>query len=92
MGRQAGESVSPGYANEWLSHHASQSDFVIFQLLEDNKANGNVAILRHPNAAEAIRWSHHNKMVVVDYAVAFVGGLDLACEHVHSASFWLIAS
>lgn len=49
-----------------------------------------VHCLRHPNhlTAGQVFWSHHEKLVVVDQTVAFVGGLDLVegryCEAVPS--------
>ncbi|VUC22019.1 unnamed protein product [Clonostachys rosea] len=45
---------------------------------------GNIKILRHPdhnpfeNAADVtMYWAHHEKFIVIDYAMAFIGGLDL---------------
>ncbi|CAH0021885.1 unnamed protein product [Clonostachys rhizophaga] len=45
---------------------------------------GNIKILRHPdhnpfeNAADiTMYWAHHEKFIVIDYAMAFIGGLDL---------------
>jgi hypothetical protein len=36
-------------------------------------------VLRHPHGGTAPHpWSHHEKLVIVDQHVAFVGGLDLA--------------
>jgi hypothetical protein len=44
----------------------------------------NIRVIRHPNhvsmlnrSESALYWSHHEKLVVVDQAVAIVGGLDL---------------
>ena len=44
----------------------------------------NIVIQRHPdhrsgiqNPTTLFRWSHHEKMVIVDRSVAFVGGIDL---------------
>ncbi|KAJ8447810.1 hypothetical protein Cgig2_015173 [Carnegiea gigantea] len=39
----------------------------------------NVRVLRYPDhlAARIYYWSHHEKIVVVDYQICFVGGLDL---------------
>ena len=44
----------------------------------------NIEIQRHPDALSGIqhpgtlfRWSHHEKMVIVDRSIAFVGGIDL---------------
>ncbi|CAH0059635.1 unnamed protein product [Clonostachys solani] len=45
---------------------------------------GNIKILRHPdhnpfeNAADVtMYWAHHEKFIVIDYTMAFIGGLDL---------------
>lgn len=44
--------------------------------------HSNIHIVRHPNkfrgGSTALLWSHHDKVVVVDQNVAFVGGIDLA--------------
>eukprot|EP01029_Cantina_marsupialis_P016455 TRINITY_DN3668_c0_g1_i3.p1 TRINITY_DN3668_c0_g1~~TRINITY_DN3668_c0_g1_i3.p1 ORF type:complete len:1319 (+),score=379.04 TRINITY_DN3668_c0_g1_i3:164-4120(+) len=40
--------------------------------------NKNIHVIRHPDfALSTVCWSHHDKMVVVDQAIAFIGGLDL---------------
>ncbi|ROT41909.1 phospholipase D p1 [Sodiomyces alkalinus F11] len=45
---------------------------------------GNIRVMRHPdhnvfeNAADmTFYWAHHEKFIVIDYATAFIGGLDL---------------
>ncbi|XP_062813753.1 phospholipase D2 isoform X1 [Anolis carolinensis] len=40
----------------------------------------NIQVLRHPDHVSSVvfLWAHHEKLVVVDQAVAFLGGLDLA--------------
>lgn len=45
---------------------------------------GNIAIMRHPdhnvleNAGDmTFYWAHHEKFIVIDYNLAFIGGLDL---------------
>jgi hypothetical protein len=44
----------------------------------------NIKCMRHPNkflgGSTAILWSHHEKLVVVDRNLAFVGGIDLAYQ------------
>lgn len=47
-------------------------------------SHDNIEVLRHPNystlfryPSTMLRWSHHEKVVVVDRSVAFVGGIDL---------------
>ena len=43
----------------------------------------NIRVIRHPNHVSinpyesALYWSHHEKMVVVDQAIAIIGGMDL---------------
>lgn len=51
---------------------------------EGSPGYGNIRILRHPdhnvfeNAADVtMYWAHHEKFIVIDYAMAFIGGLDL---------------
>lgn len=45
---------------------------------------GNIMVMRHPdhnvfeNAGDmTFYWAHHEKFIVIDYALAFIGGLDL---------------
>ncbi|KAF6808198.1 phospholipase [Colletotrichum sojae] len=51
---------------------------------EGSPGYGNIRIMRHPdhnvfeNAADmTFYWAHHEKFIVIDYAMAFIGGLDL---------------
>lgn len=51
---------------------------------EGNPGHGNINVLRHPdhNVFEnvgdmTLYWAHHEKFIVIDYEVAFIGGLDL---------------
>ncbi|KFA73617.1 hypothetical protein S40288_02562 [Stachybotrys chartarum IBT 40288] len=51
---------------------------------EGTPGYGNIKIMRHPdhnvfeNAADmTMYWAHHEKFIVIDYAMAFIGGLDL---------------
>ncbi len=46
--------------------------------------HGNINVMRHPdhnvfeNASDmTFYWAHHEKFIVIDYALAFIGGLDL---------------
>uniref|UniRef100_A0A8C1TCP8 Phospholipase n=1 Tax=Cyprinus carpio TaxID=7962 RepID=A0A8C1TCP8_CYPCA len=49
----------------------------------------NIKVMRHPDhvSSSVYLWAHHEKIVVIDQSVAFVGGIDLAygrwddCEH-----------
>ncbi|KAI5304648.1 hypothetical protein KEM56_006204 [Ascosphaera pollenicola] len=51
---------------------------------EGSPGYGNIQIIRHPdhnvfeNAGDmTFYWAHHEKFIVIDYALAFIGGLDL---------------
>ncbi|GAB7359169.1 hypothetical protein MBLNU230_g5236t1 [Neophaeotheca triangularis] len=51
---------------------------------EGTPGHGNIAIMRHPdhnvfeNAGDmTFYWAHHEKFIVIDYNMAFIGGLDL---------------
>ncbi|KAL4892446.1 hypothetical protein BDV59DRAFT_202584 [Aspergillus ambiguus] len=51
---------------------------------EGTPGYGNIKIMRHPdhnifeNAADmTLYWAHHEKFIVIDYALAFIGGIDL---------------
>lgn len=39
----------------------------------------NIKVLRHPDHARAgvFLWAHHEKIVVIDQSLAFLGGIDL---------------
>ncbi|KAI9496363.1 hypothetical protein BDB00DRAFT_758785, partial [Zychaea mexicana] len=40
-------------------------------------AHPNIIVQRHSNITEAPFWAHHEKILVIDHRLAFVGGLDL---------------
>lgn len=51
---------------------------------EGSPGYGNITVMRHPdhnvfeNAADmTFYWAHHEKFIVIDYKMAFIGGLDL---------------
>ncbi|KAF2279398.1 phospholipase-like protein PldA [Westerdykella ornata] len=51
---------------------------------EGQKGHGNIRLMRHPDhdvfenfADMTFYWAHHEKFIVIDYEVAFIGGLDL---------------
>ncbi|EEY22301.1 phospholipase D p2 [Verticillium alfalfae VaMs.102] len=51
---------------------------------EGSPGYGNIKVMRHPdhnvleNAADmTLYWAHHEKFIVIDYRMAFIGGLDL---------------
>ncbi len=37
----------------------------------------NIRVTRHPKGTQSILWSHHEKLLIIDQKIAFVGGLDL---------------
>ena len=37
----------------------------------------NIKVTRHPKGTTSILWSHHEKLVIIDQSIAFVGGIDL---------------
>ncbi|XP_076810877.1 phospholipase D1-like isoform X2 [Clavelina lepadiformis] len=49
----------------------------------------NIRVMRHPDLSpeETLLWAHHEKVVVVDQSVAFIGGIDLCYgrwdDHLH---------
>lgn len=49
------------------------------QLLTEYGTNTNIKILRHPDHFfnGVFLWSHHEKLVIIDQTVAFLGGIDL---------------
>jgi phospholipase D1/2 len=51
---------------------------------EGEPGYGNITVMRHPdhnvfeNASDmTFYWAHHEKFIVIDYAMAFIGGLDM---------------
>ncbi len=49
------------------------------QILTEFGLNQNVKILRHPDHFfdGVFLWSHHEKFVIIDQSIAFIGGIDL---------------
>ena len=41
------------------------------------KLHPNIVVTRHPKNTTTLLWSHHEKLVIIDQKMAFVGGLDL---------------
>lgn len=37
----------------------------------------NVKVIRHPDIVLPSFWSHHEKIVIVDQSIAFIGGIDM---------------
>lgn len=77
--KKADEGVRVSILLYWEVKHFYDlgSDHVV-KLLGQHK---NIEVHRHPDLitglSEAFRWSHHEKMVIVDRTVAFIGGIDL---------------
>ena len=42
-----------------------------------SKLNPNIKVTRHPSDAFTLLWSHHEKLVIIDQMIGYVGGLDL---------------
>ncbi|CAD8140682.1 unnamed protein product [Paramecium pentaurelia] len=42
-----------------------------------NNLHSNISVVRHPNSVIPMLWSHHEKIVVIDQQIAYIGGLDL---------------
>eukprot|EP01088_Endostelium_zonatum_P019194 TRINITY_DN6502_c0_g1_i1.p1 TRINITY_DN6502_c0_g1~~TRINITY_DN6502_c0_g1_i1.p1 ORF type:complete len:1166 (-),score=298.89 TRINITY_DN6502_c0_g1_i1:43-3540(-) len=53
-----------------------------------NKLHSNIIAMRHPNWTPIV-WSHHQKTVVVDEEIAFLGGIDL-CYSRYDDSRYLV--
>eukprot|EP01102_Stenamoeba_stenopodia_P021894 TRINITY_DN8940_c0_g1_i2.p1 TRINITY_DN8940_c0_g1~~TRINITY_DN8940_c0_g1_i2.p1 ORF type:complete len:587 (+),score=110.04 TRINITY_DN8940_c0_g1_i2:45-1805(+) len=53
-----------------MSNHPSET------ITNDSNTVNNIKVIRHP-VAFPVKWSHHQKTVVIDQKLAFVGGLDL---------------
>ncbi|KAL2002201.1 hypothetical protein VTN02DRAFT_424 [Thermoascus thermophilus] len=68
-----------------LTCNSAHTKHVLNGLISKGKpGHGNIQVLRHPdhnifeNAGDmTFYWAHHEKLIVIDYAIAFVGGLDL---------------
>jgi phospholipase D1/2 len=72
------------------------SDLASKRAKEDfTRIHANIHVLRHPNHISinpfesALYWSHHDKVVVVDQKLAFVGGIDLAPGRYDTSSHML---
>lgn len=68
-----------------LTCNSAHTKYALRELCpEGSPGHGNINILRHPdhnvleNAGDmTLYWAHHEKFIVVDYELAFIGGLDL---------------
>ena len=68
-----------------LTCNSAHTKHALGELCPEGKpGHGNIHVLRHPdhnvfeNAGDmTFKWAHHEKFVVIDYELAFVGGLDM---------------
>ena len=68
-----------------LTCNSAHTKHALEGLCEPGKPGyGNIRVMRHPdhnvfeNAGDmTFYWAHHEKFIVIDYALAFIGGLDL---------------
>ena len=42
-----------------------------------NKLNPNIKVTRHPKSNFELMWSHHEKIIIIDQRIGYVGGIDL---------------
>jgi len=60
------------------------------KIIEDYQHLSNFEIMEHgADWSEIARWSHHEKLVVLDRTTAFVGGIDLTQNRWDNGSFSL---
>ena len=45
--------------------------------MEEISKKGNIKVMVHPSVVFVSLWSHHEKMIIVDRKIVFMGGLDL---------------
>ncbi|KAF2265982.1 phospholipase D/nuclease [Lojkania enalia] len=68
-----------------LTCNSQHTKKVFMNLIPEGKpGHGNIKLMRHPdhnvfeNASDmTFYWAHHEKFIVIDYELAFIGGLDL---------------
>ena len=58
--------------------------FSLFLIISEN-----IRVLRHPNTLLPILWSHHEKLVIIDQKVAFMGGLDICHGRFDTHEHWI---
>ncbi|KXG52463.1 Phospholipase D/Transphosphatidylase [Penicillium griseofulvum] len=71
--------------NQALTCNSAHTKYALRNLCpEGTPGYGNIRVMRHPdhnvfeNAADmTLYWAHHEKFIVIDYNVAFIGGIDL---------------
>ncbi|KAF2010448.1 phospholipase-like protein PldA [Aaosphaeria arxii CBS 175.79] len=68
-----------------LTCNSQHTKKAMMNLIPEGKPGyGNIKLMRHPdhnvleNASDmTFYWAHHEKFIVIDYAMAFIGGLDM---------------
>ncbi|KAJ5538976.1 hypothetical protein N7513_007308 [Penicillium frequentans] len=71
--------------NQALTCNSAHTKYALRNLCpEGTPGHGNIRVMRHPdhnvfeNGADmTLYWAHHEKFIVIDYAMAFIGGIDL---------------
>eukprot|EP01113_Clastostelium_recurvatum_P006361 TRINITY_DN1286_c0_g1_i6.p1 TRINITY_DN1286_c0_g1~~TRINITY_DN1286_c0_g1_i6.p1 ORF type:complete len:1347 (-),score=391.81 TRINITY_DN1286_c0_g1_i6:62-4102(-) len=56
--------------------------------MEGMSSRNNIKVIRHPKYVP-LTWTHHQKLVVIDQAVAFMGGIDLCFGRYEDESYML---
>ena len=81
--RKAGQGVRTYILLYWESEKIAGMDLGS-EYAQTVLQHDNIEVLRHPDMttplahpSTLLRWSHHEKVVVVDRSIAFVGGIDL---------------
>lgn len=82
--RKAGKDVRVYILLYWETQLTPGLDLGSNHTLSILNEHPNIAVYRHPDSISAIQylgskllWSHHEKLVIVDRSIAFVGGIDL---------------
>ncbi len=68
-----------------LTCNSAHTKYALRELCpEGTPGHGNISVIRHPdhnvfeNAGDmTFYWAHHEKFIVIDYELAFIGGLDM---------------
>ncbi|KAL5340373.1 hypothetical protein BJX70DRAFT_125022 [Aspergillus crustosus] len=70
--------------NQALTCNSAHTKILRSLCPEGSPGYGNIKVLRHPdhnvfeNAADmTLYWAHHEKFIVIDHSLAFIGGIDL---------------
>ncbi|EGR28742.1 phospholipase d1, putative [Ichthyophthirius multifiliis] len=66
------------------------SQFTKYNLINSSSAQkNNIKILRHPSTLYPFMWSHHEKMVIIDQKIGFMGGLDICYGRMDNSNHFL---